>query len=227
MSTVVEQDPRTALSTVERRVCLTGVDWSTFWNLATTSRGGRMAFDRGTLEIMSPGPLHESYKDLLAYIVRVTARCSNAPRRSAGSTTWGQEDAGRGIEGDDCYYLTREKIGKAKAALARKSNNSNDFPPPDLAIEVDLSRPEVDRSSIYAVIGVAEVWRFDGTSVSIDQLSPDMTYVSAETSRFLGISASEIRRWLVKEDSDDLEAWEDRLADWARTRFSPKDSSTG
>ena len=33
-------------------------------------------------------------------------------------------------------------------------------PPPDLAIEVDVRRQPLDRSSVYAAIGVPEIWQF-------------------------------------------------------------------
>ena len=37
-----------------------------------------------------------------------------------------------------------------------------DYPNPDLAIEIDISPPEVDREGIYKSLKVAEIWRFDG-----------------------------------------------------------------
>jgi Uma2 family endonuclease len=33
-------------------------------------------------------------------------------------------------------------------------------PPPDLAVEIDLSPPDVEKASIYARLGVAEIWRW-------------------------------------------------------------------
>ena len=44
---------------------------------------------------------------------------------------------------------------------------------PDLAIEVDISRPQVDRAGIYAALRVAEVWRFDGEQVVIERLTAE------------------------------------------------------
>ena len=65
MSTIVEPSQWTMAASDELRIRLSGVDWETFWKLASNSRGARFAFDRGVLEIMSPGPLHESQKGLL------------------------------------------------------------------------------------------------------------------------------------------------------------------
>ena len=91
-----------------------------------------------------------------------------------------------------------------------------DYPNPDLAIEIDISPPEVDREGIYESLQVAEIWRFDGDEVTIEQLGEDGTYVRAEMSRFLPVKAVEIRRWIVEEDSNDQTAWCLRLRAWLR-----------
>ena len=132
---------------VEQRIRLTGVDWETFEKLAATTRGGRFAFDRGALEIMSPGPTHESHGRSLGEFVRIVTRSLRIPRKSLGSTTWKRQEAERGIEADECFYFTPAKIAAANVALARGSNDSNDYPAPDLAVEVDLSAPR-SRSGI-------------------------------------------------------------------------------
>ncbi len=82
-----------------------------------------------------------------------------------------------------------------------------DYPNPDLAVEIDISPPEVDREDIYKRLQVAEIWRFDGEDVTIEQLREDGTYAVAEMSRFLPVKAVEIRRWIVEEDSSDQPAW--------------------
>jgi Uma2 family endonuclease len=33
-------------------------------------------------------------------------------------------------------------------------------PPPDLAIEIDISAPEFEKASVYARLGVPEIWRW-------------------------------------------------------------------
>jgi Uma2 family endonuclease len=82
----------------------------------------------------------------------------------------------RGIEADNSYYLNPTKIATALAALSRGSNDVNDYPNPDLAIEVDISAPEADRAGIYAAMGVAEVWYFDGRRLKIDRLDEKGQY---------------------------------------------------
>jgi Uma2 family endonuclease len=212
MSTVFESSPRAG----DLRIRLLGVDWDTFWKLASNSRGARFAFDRGVLEIMSPGPFHESQKGLMADFVKIVSRGLGIARLAMGSTTWGNEEAERGIEADECFYFSPEKIAVANDAIARRSNQQSDYPPPDMAVEVDLSRPLIDRPAIYAIIGVAEIWRFSGKQVLIEQLQEDGTYARSEASGFLPITVEDARRWLIDEDSSDRAAWEERLADWVR-----------
>ena len=96
------------------------------------------------------------------------------------------------------------------------------IPNPDLAIEIDLSGPKVDRPSIYAALGVAEIWRFDGRSLEIELLREDGSYAPVESSRFLPIRAEDVRRWLVDEDSTFELVWERRLAEWAGGLSRPK-----
>ena len=44
--------------------------------------------------------------------------------------------------------------------LARNENEVAAYPNPDLAVEVDISRPQADRPAIYAALQVPEVWTF-------------------------------------------------------------------
>jgi Uma2 family endonuclease len=200
----------------EQRIRLTGVDWETFQRLATSSHGGRFAFDRGALEIMSPGPVHEWRKGHLGEFVRIVTRSLGRPRMALGSTTWGKEEADRGIEADECFYFDPRKIETVNGALKRGVNDAADYPAPDLAVEVDLSAPQVDRPAIYATIKVAELWRFVEGKIRIEHLGEDGTYTPSITSQFLPVRGVDIQRWVIDEDKSDELAWEKRLEAWAR-----------
>ncbi len=207
---------------VEQRIRLTGVDWETFERLAASAQRARFAYDQGVLEIMSPGPLHESHGRNLGEFVRIVTRARAIPRMSLGSTTWKRSGAERGIEADDCFYLTAEKVAAAVSARDRRSNDSRDYPVPDLAIEVDLSPPELDRSSLYATIRVPEVWRLVGGRIRIERLGGDGTYRPARTSLFLPVRDSDLQRWVIEEDTSDEAAWENRLIAWAGALAKPR-----
>ena len=139
----------------------------------------------------------------------------DVPFRPMGRTTWIRPELGRGLEADQCYVFDAQKLATVRELLARKVNNVGPYSNPDLAAEVDLSRPQVDRSSIYAALQVPELWVFDGEIVVIQHLSSDGKYVDIGASQFLPVSAAEVRRWPVDEDTQDLAAWEERLRAWA------------
>ena len=131
-----------------------------------------------------------------------------------GQTTWKRPELARGLEADDSFYFRPEKLPIVAAAIARRSKDIADYPNPDMAIEVDLSPPQVDRESIYKGLRVAEIWYFDGSEVTIEQLGEDGNYSIANKSQFLPVTPAEIRRWLVEEDSSELTAWCLRLRAW-------------
>jgi len=131
------------------------------------------------------------------------------PHRGLGSTTWKRPEIARGLEADQCYYFQSEKL--AEVARLRRSPDVAHYPNPDLAIEVDLSRPEVDRASIYAALKVTEVWRFERERIIIERLTPAGTYAEVESSGFLPVRAEEIWHWIAEEDFTDESAWIRRL----------------
>jgi Uma2 family endonuclease len=211
--------PPQAVDLGDQRIVIRGVGWHVYDCLSEAIGEGqhvRLAYDGEDLEIMTAGYPHERYKGLLGKFVATVSRARRIPRKSAGETTWKRPKIERGFQADECYYFDAAKFAAVEAAFERRSMDPADYPNPDLAIEIDLSGPKVDRPGIYAKLQVAEVWRFDGASVVIEQLQADGSYAPAETSRFLPVRASDILRWLIDEDSADEIAWERRLDQWAR-----------
>ena len=135
---------------------------------------------------------------------------------ASAQTTWKRPEAARGLEADQCYHFDPKKIRLVAAARKRGSMDIADYPNPDMAVEIDISPPQVDRDSIYKSLQIAEIWRFDGNEVTIEQLAEDGSYVGAEMSRFLPIKAIEIRRWILEEDWSEQTAWCLRLRAWLR-----------
>lgn len=60
-----------------------------------------------------------------------------------GSTTYDRETLRKGVEPDECYY-----IANASKVVGREEFDWEIDPPPDLAIEVDISPPDVARQPI-------------------------------------------------------------------------------
>ena len=203
----------------DRRQVFRGVSWDVY-DALSEARGERdhvrLAYDGKDLEIMTTGNVHEHLKELLILIINAVASWLDIDHVPCGETTWQREDAGKGLEADLSYYFDPEKIRAAVEALARQSKDPADYPWPDLAIEIDISPPEVNRPSIYAALHVAEVWRLvKGKTLIIEQLQPDGSYAPAEASRFLPVRAEDVIGWLHADDVSQHAAWYRRLNQWA------------
>ncbi|HMF38801.1 MAG TPA: Uma2 family endonuclease [Isosphaeraceae bacterium] len=204
----------------EARLVVPDVSWpvyETWVDALPESTPVRMAYDGRDLEIMTKGPDHEDYRQVLGHLVVEIARSLKLPLKGLGETTWKRAEIQRGIEADQCYYFSPEKL--RAAAKSRGDNDVTAFPNPDLAIEIDLSPSLIDRPGIYAAMGVAEVWRFDGKTLTIERLGPDGQYEEVEASAFLGVRPDDLVRWLVAEDASDEIAWLERLSAWLRKEW--------
>jgi Uma2 family endonuclease len=158
---------------------LLGVNWQTYEKMleAIGDRPVRVTYDRGNLELMSPTPTHEIYKRWFNVLFVMLAEELPLRVKACGSTTFRRQDLDRGLEPDECFYLTSVERVREWAALDLSQD-----PPPDLAIEVDITRSCLDRMGVYAGLGVPELWRFDGESLQPYRLREDRTYESCAQS---------------------------------------------
>jgi Uma2 family endonuclease len=193
------------------------VDWHTYNQLSEATGDGqrvRLIYDGKDLEILVTGNLHERYKELLSMIVRAVILGLDLDCVSCGQTTW--KTMVRGLEADLSYYFDPQKVRLAEEAFARKSMEPAVYPRPDLAIEIDMSPPQVDRPAIYKDLGIAEVWRLvRGQELIIEQLDADGSYASVDESRFLHVRASDVLRWLNEATTEREATWHRRLNEWA------------
>jgi Uma2 family endonuclease len=226
VTTLTEQpSPRLGTPHGETRIEIPGVGYDVYemWAHSLPQNSAiRMAYDGSSMELMVKGRIHDNYQELLGRIIHVITEELEIPVSSNGETTWIRPELQRGLEADQSYYFLPEKLAMAKAAKARGSNNVADYPNPDLAIEVDISPPQVDRAEIYAKLQVAEVRRFDGQTLLIERLSENGRYLPVEASTFLKIHAVEITPWLIEADSSDETAWARRLRSWVSAELLPR-----
>ena len=175
------------------RMVFRGVTWETYESLSRAQGEGnhvRLAYDGKDLEIMTTSNLHESLKGLAGHLISAVASWSRIVYVSSGEATLNAVDAKRGLQADQSYCFEPEKVRMAREALARGSMDPDDYPKPDLAVEIDISPSQVDRPGIYAALRVSEIWRIRrGGTVVIELLQPDGTYAQAEASRFLPVRA--------------------------------------
>ena len=149
---------------VVQRVTMRDVPWETYESLVDANGDGpiRIAYDAGLMEIELPLPPHDRIKKILAICIESYGLTRGVPFVPTGSTTWKRRVKEAGLEADESYYVRNYEAVKARDGGIDLESD----PPPDLALEVDLTHRSVDKLSIYARLGVPEVWRWDEQAVS-------------------------------------------------------------
>ncbi|MCA9159309.1 MAG: Uma2 family endonuclease [Planctomycetales bacterium] len=159
----------------------------------------RLSFIDGMLEIMVTKNPHEFYKTVLAKLIEATVLEGNIPVRSGGNMTFQRDDLEKGFEPDECWWIAHEAQVRGRSEFDFKID-----PAPDLAVEIEMSRSLVNRISIYAAIGVAEIWRFDGNNLQFCQLQPDGSYQDCSSSlSFPFLSPADLLPYLAIGDDRD------------------------
>ncbi len=160
-------------------VVIHGVSWQAYVGIGELLRDlpVRMNYSRGVLEIMVISREHERLKSYIGRLVEMLTAELAIPMEPGGSLTMRREDQASGLEPDECYWIANEP----RMRHGREFDPATD-PPPDLAIEVEVSRTSVSRQSIYAALGVPEIWRWDGTTIQILVRGADGQYHGAAQS---------------------------------------------
>jgi Uma2 family endonuclease len=208
----------------ERRWVIRDSTWEDYQALARVLPPPvRLAFDGRDIELMVTSNLHEIYAEALGDLFKAIAGALGIAFFACRSASWDRPGIERGIQADNSYYLDPAKIRAAAAAERRQSSDLQDYPEPDLAIEVDLSPPKADRQSIYRALKVTELWIFDGTALTIHRLGEDGRYQVVGSSGFLPIDSAQILRWLLHEDrAADYDGWVQRMRTWAKRTLRKK-----
>jgi Uma2 family endonuclease len=174
---------------------LQSVSWGAFEALVADlgERRGRIAYDQGTLEIMSPSRPHESLKRLIGRLIEAFTEEMSLDILSCSSTTLKSGFQKKGVEPDECYYVQNEA-----AVSNREELDLSRDPPPDLVVEIDITRTSLDRRSIYAALGVPEVWVHNGKELQVLRLGEDGRYRTSPSSGvFPGLPLDEVSRFLA------------------------------
>ncbi len=103
----------------------------------------------------------------------------NIDLESVSATTFKRQELERGFEPDESYYIEH-----AAAVRAKDEIDLTVDPPPDLIVEVDISRSSLNKFGIYQALGIPEVWRYDGASLHLYALR-DEGYIEVQQSTAL------------------------------------------
>lgn len=177
----------------EQRVLLKNISWHLFESLLEAvgeDRSSRLAYDQGTLEIMTPLLPHEHSKRLIEKLIDILVEELNLNIKSIGSMTCKREEVSRGIEPDSGFYIQNEPLVRDREEIDLDRD-----PPPDLMLEVDFTNSSLNKFPIYIALGVPEIWRYAEGNLQIYQLQQGQ-YIPVNSSPTFAIPLTEIPRFL-------------------------------
>ncbi len=180
----------------EQRIVLNNVSWETYLALAAEDDrpGKRICYDQGVMEIMSPGKLHEDVGRLIGRFVEVYSEALRLPSASVKALTLRRDDMRQGLEADESFYIEHEPVVRGKAQIDLLID-----PPPDLIVEIDITRSSINKFPLFETLKVPEVWIYDGEALVLYTLTNTGSYVVSEHSNVLQGFPIEIARALLEQ----------------------------
>lgn len=149
---------------------------------------------------MSVSFKHENRKSRLGSFVAALVEEMEIEMVSGGNMTCRNEEMECALEPDECYWIAHE--------IAVRGREDIDFdvdPPPDLSLEIEISRSAMDRMEIYAALGVPEVWRWNGETLSVHLLGARGTYrVSRRSKAFPFLPLDDFASFLTRTDLTEM-----------------------
>ncbi|MDY7007035.1 MAG: Uma2 family endonuclease [Cyanobacteriota bacterium] len=152
----------------------------------------RIAYIQGTLAIMSPLPAHERPHRIISDIVKVLLDSQERDWEEFGSTTFRKRAKKVGLEPDNCFY-----IQNAQKMRPRMRIDMTVDPPPDLAIEVDVtSKTTLDA---YEALEVPELWIYTEEKFTIKVFTDGLYVESSISPTFPDVPILDLIPSLVKQ----------------------------
>ncbi|MDB5352929.1 MAG: hypothetical protein JWN86_4176 [Planctomycetota bacterium] len=192
MATKMQQAPRTRRlgpPEPESRIVLPNVSWNECESLVKLWEGRhiRLTYDRGQLELLTTSCEHERFKTISGTILTFLAFALDRGMISAGEMTFRKRFRERGLEPDDCDWISNHR-----RMLGKRDYEHDVDPPPDLVLDIELTSGALNKMSIYAGLGFPEVWRFDGETLRIHRIGDAENISSSRpvtiSRRFLSVS---------------------------------------
>jgi Uma2 family endonuclease len=218
MGSVVAADYLDAIEHMPRGATLVvyDVDWDAYEHLVEQLNerpGFRVSYDSGRLEIMTPLPRHETSSRFIDRLLYAYADATNLTVESYGSTTWKSRAKAKGVEPDACYY-----VSNAEQVIGKDDLDLESDPPPDLAIEIDITNESLSKFPIYAALGVPEIWHYNERELRFYTLTGDTYREVAQSVSFPTLTPALVADALAQSKTDGQTA---ALREF-RDRYSPR-----
>ncbi|MFM2063654.1 MAG: hypothetical protein RLZZ507_3325 [Cyanobacteriota bacterium] len=160
-----------------QQMLLKDISWQQLENILEEMgerRAARISYSNGWLEIMVPLPEHEKDKEIVGDLVKILLEILDVDFEPFGSTTLKNERMRQAVEPDTSFYIQNQG-----AVIGKNRIDLNIDPPPDLAIEIDItSRTQFEN---YQILGVPELWRYQKQGLEIFLLL-DGQYIKSQSS---------------------------------------------
>ena len=175
----------------------------------------RMTYYQGTLELMVPLPEHERYSWTLGRLIVALSEEIGIEIIGLKSSTWRSEPKKAGNEADECFYIQNEALMRGKLTIDLKND-----PPPDLAVEMDLTSSSINKMAVYAELKVPEVWIWKKGKLIINILN-DTGYVESETSLAFGsFPVKELAQFMHLDSEKGENARIREFREWVRSHLN-------
>ena len=177
--------------------------------------GIRVTYDQGKVEIMSPLRKHEKCKEFIGDLVKALSDEMNITIESSGSTTWKKKKDAKGTEPDLCFH-----VANAERVIGKDELDLRVDPPPDLAVEIDITNESLSKFPIYATFGVPEIWRYvDNQKAVIMYELRNKAYVEIQTSRsFPALTPATLAQFIEQSSKEGQKKALRTFRDWLRAR---------
>ncbi len=202
----------------DREQCfqLNGVSWEQYESFLKTFASQRLrhSYFNGVLEFMSPSTDHDWMKRRIGRMIETATVALGIEIFSFGSSTLKRSDAAAGLEPDECYFITN-----VQSMRDREDFDPDRDPPPDLAVEIDVSRSFLPRLPIYSALGVLEIWRYKNRKLTFVARQPNGEYAPiAKSLAFPILRPEDVMGFLDRYRAGRENAWLAEFSDWLRTR---------
>jgi Uma2 family endonuclease len=202
----------------ETRSLLHNISWQTFKTMLIemgTERSYRLAYENGTVEIMTPLMPHENSNRLIEVFIGVLCEEFGLEIKRSGSLTLTRDDLERGAEPDSSYYIQNEGLVRKKENIDLATD-----PPPDLVLEIEYSRPAIDKLKLYAAMGVPEFWRYNGSTLRVYTLVGGKYSEVQISPSFASVPVKEIPQFVLAAKQDGEVSTTRAFRAWVREKIA-------
>ncbi|MEG4318181.1 MULTISPECIES: Uma2 family endonuclease [unclassified Microcoleus] len=187
------------LTSPTQNIQLSGITWQTYETLVAefSHLPLRLKYNGGNLEILEPSPEHQFYQTIIGRFVETLAEELGLNIAAVGSTTFKRPELSI-AEPNECFYIQNLCAIKGQTSI-----DTNENPPPDLVVELDLTSFWENSLQVYADVGVPEVWIYNGERLIINKLEKTEYFSCDRSLAFPTVHILEIVEFLHQAETMD------------------------